>query len=83
METSLRVLGEEHPDTLTIMNNLAFTFKGQGRNEEAIALMKDCVQILKRVLGPEHPSTTSSQAALIAWQMEDLEFGSAARENSE
>ncbi|KAF2836644.1 hypothetical protein M501DRAFT_1018536 [Patellaria atrata CBS 101060] len=29
METRKRVLGEEHPDTLTSMANLAFTFKLQ------------------------------------------------------
>jgi Tetratricopeptide repeat len=27
MERSLRVLGKEHPSTLTSMNNLAFTWK--------------------------------------------------------
>ncbi len=31
METSRRVLGAEHPDTLTSMNNLAWTWKSQGR----------------------------------------------------
>jgi hypothetical protein len=30
MEMRKRVLGEKHPDTLTSMNNLAFTFKAQG-----------------------------------------------------
>jgi hypothetical protein len=35
METSSRVLGEEHPDTLTSMANLASTIKDQGRNVEA------------------------------------------------
>jgi hypothetical protein len=33
METSKRVLGEEHPDTLTSMSNLAFTLKSQNRDE--------------------------------------------------
>jgi hypothetical protein len=31
METSKRVLGAEHPYTLTSMADLAFTWKGQGR----------------------------------------------------
>ena len=35
METSKTVLGEEHLDTLTSMTNLAFTLKGQGRDDEA------------------------------------------------
>jgi Tetratricopeptide repeat len=54
METSKRVLGAEHPSTLTSMNNLAFTWKGQDRDKEAIALMKECVQLGERVLGPDH-----------------------------
>jgi hypothetical protein len=36
METRNRVLGDEHPDTLTSMNNLAFTMKEQERREDAI-----------------------------------------------
>ena len=31
METSKRVLGAEHPDTLTSMANLASTYQNQGR----------------------------------------------------
>jgi hypothetical protein len=33
------VLGEEHPNTLAAP---AFIFKGQDRDEEAMALMEDC-----------------------------------------
>ena len=55
METFQRVLGVEHPDTLTSMNNLAFTWKGRDRDKEAITLMKECVQLKERVLGPDHP----------------------------
>jgi hypothetical protein len=35
METRKRVLGAEHPDTLTSMGNLAFTCKSQGRDLDA------------------------------------------------
>jgi hypothetical protein len=42
METSSRVLGEEHPDMLTSMANLAPTIKDQGRNAEAISLIRKC-----------------------------------------
>jgi len=41
METRKGVLGKEHPDTLTTMNNLAFTLKGQGLINNAILLMED------------------------------------------
>jgi hypothetical protein len=56
LEICSRVLGEEHPDTLTSMNNLAITWKQQSRDEEAIKLMSKCVQLRTRVLGADHPS---------------------------
>jgi hypothetical protein len=34
METFKRVLGAEHPDTLTSMANLASTYRNQGRWKE-------------------------------------------------
>ena len=72
--TSLRVLGEEHPDTLTSINNLAFTLKGRGQNAEAIKLMKKCVQLRTLALGADHPHTLSSLTTLIRWQTERLEI---------
>jgi Tetratricopeptide repeat len=35
MEASLRVLGQEHPSTLSNMANLASTYRNQGRWKEA------------------------------------------------
>ncbi|KAK3983889.1 hypothetical protein QBC44DRAFT_375780 [Cladorrhinum sp. PSN332] len=35
METSKRVLGDEHPDTLSSMADLAATWSSQGRWKEA------------------------------------------------
>jgi hypothetical protein len=75
METSARVLGEEHPSTLTSMNNLAFTLKSQSRNDEAISIMEKCVQLRKQILGPQHPHTKTSLEALNEWQMENLVIG--------
>ena len=57
METSKRVLGAEHPHTLAGMANLAFMFKSQSRNEEAILLMKYCFQLQKQALAPQHYHT--------------------------
>jgi hypothetical protein len=36
VEMRVRVLGKEHPDTLTSMANLAYTRRFQGQNEEVI-----------------------------------------------
>ncbi|KAK4243216.1 hypothetical protein C7999DRAFT_18405, partial [Corynascus novoguineensis] len=67
METSKTKLGADHPDTLTSMANLAFTWKGQGRHSDALALMKECAQAWRRVLGEEHPYALSSLATVAEW----------------
>jgi hypothetical protein len=64
METSARVLGPEHPDTLTSMSNLASTYRNQGRWKEAESLGVQVMERRKRVLGLEHPSTLTSMANL-------------------
>ena len=55
------------------MYNLALTWKVQHRDKEALALIKECVQLTERVLGLDHPFTSLSRAALIEWEMKDLE----------
>ncbi|KAF7505894.1 hypothetical protein GJ744_012429 [Endocarpon pusillum] len=45
METSCRVPGDKHPETLTSMANLALTMKEQERREDAIQVMTECVQL--------------------------------------
>ncbi|OCK73732.1 hypothetical protein K432DRAFT_224868 [Lepidopterella palustris CBS 459.81] len=73
METRKRVLGEEHPSTLTSMNNLAFTWKGQGRDADALRLMNQCLELLMKVLGMSHPNTVSALTTLLQWSGVDLE----------
>ena len=60
METRKRVLGAEHPDTLTSMANLALTYGNQGRWKEAEELEVQVMETCKRVLGTEHPHTLIS-----------------------
>ena len=74
MKTFKRVLGAEHPSTLTSMANLASTYSNQGRWKEALKLMEECVRLRIRVLGIDHPDTTSSFAALIGWKTEKLDI---------
>jgi hypothetical protein len=74
METKKRVLGAEHPDTLTSMNNLAFSWKALGRVKEALELMEERVTLRTRILGTHHPHTLSSRTALLGWQKEELEI---------
>ena len=64
METGSRVLGKEHPDTLTSIANLASTYSNQGRWKEAEELQVQVMETSSRVLGEEHPSTLISMANL-------------------
>jgi hypothetical protein len=70
METRKRVLGDEHPDTLTSMANLASTYREQGRWDEAFALMETCFQRRRQILGERHPYTQSSLNTLNSWRAE-------------
>ncbi|KAK4446083.1 hypothetical protein QBC34DRAFT_486914 [Podospora aff. communis PSN243] len=58
------LLGEEHPDTLTSMANLASTYWNQGRWKEAEELGVQVMETRKRVLREEHPDTLTSMANL-------------------
>ncbi|MCH8028683.1 MAG: toll/interleukin-1 receptor domain-containing protein [Candidatus Dadabacteria bacterium] len=60
LETRKRVLGEEHPDTLASMNNLAGTLGAQGDLKRARELQEKVLETRKRVLGEEHPDTLTS-----------------------
>jgi light-regulated signal transduction histidine kinase (bacteriophytochrome) len=56
-----RLLGPEHPDTLSSRNNLANGYLALGRNDEAVKLHEETLAIRERVLGPEHPDTLNSR----------------------
>ncbi|KAH7110139.1 kinesin light chain 3 [Dendryphion nanum] len=62
MDTWKRILGDEHPDTLTSMANLALTFWNQGRWKDAEELEAQIIETRKKVLGDEHPNTLTSIA---------------------
>ncbi|MFD1115671.1 tetratricopeptide repeat protein [Sphaerisporangium aureirubrum] len=56
-----RVLGEDHPSTLTSRDNLAFVLWALGRLEEAEAEHRAVLAVRRRVLGEDHPSTLMSR----------------------
>jgi hypothetical protein len=64
MQTKKRVLGDEHPDTLNSMHDLAGTYASQGRWKEAEELQVQAMQTRKRVLSDEHPDTLKSIISL-------------------
>jgi len=61
-----RVLGPDHPDTLTVQNNLAAAYRDAGRFTEAILLFEQTLAARERALGPSHPDTLRSQHNLAA-----------------
>jgi hypothetical protein len=56
----MRVLGAEHPDTLTTASNLASSLSHQGKHVEAERIRREVLEVEKRVLGAEHPDTLIS-----------------------
>lgn len=56
-----RILGREHPDTLTARNNLATSYQQAGRTEEAITLLEQVATDSERTLGPHHPHTLTTR----------------------
>jgi hypothetical protein len=54
------VLGKEHPDTLTSMNNLALVRSGQGKYKQAEEMNRQALGLSEMVLGKEHPFTLTS-----------------------
>ena len=55
-----KVLGPEHPDTATSLNNLAELYKRMGEYAKAEPLFQEALRIRRKVLGPEHPDTATS-----------------------
>lgn len=52
--------GDEHPDTLTSMSNLAFTLWNQGDLAGARVIEEEVLAVRRRLLGDEHPDTLTS-----------------------
>ena len=60
LQSSERVLGSDHPDTLSSMNNLAQTLYAQGDLAKAYELQEQVVEAMARLLGKEHSDTLTS-----------------------
>lgn len=74
MNTKKRVLGTEHPSTLTSIDNVASTYRDLGRLTEAEDLFVPIVETKRRVFGAEHPSTLTGTVNLAqTWRMQEKE----------
>ena len=59
-----RLLGPDHPDTLTSRQSLASAYQAAGRAAEAIPLFEQALFGRERLLGPDHPDTLTSRKNL-------------------
>jgi tetratricopeptide (TPR) repeat protein len=77
LDTFRRRLGDEHPDTLGAMNNLAETLWAQGDSAGARALYERALSTCRRRLGDEHPNTLTLLNNLAATLREHGDVASA------
>jgi CHAT domain-containing protein len=59
-ETQERLLGPDHPDTSTSLNDLAHLYQAQGNYAAAEPLYLRALAIREKALGPENPHTAKS-----------------------
>jgi tetratricopeptide (TPR) repeat protein len=64
VEIKRRVMGEEHPSTLTSIGALSTVYRNLGRYAEAESLLTNLVEVRRRVSGPRHRDTLSTMNAL-------------------
>ena len=60
LEAREKVLGREHPETLTSVSNLGDVLSSQGKYDEAEAIHRQALEAYEKVLGREHPNTLRS-----------------------
>ena len=60
----VRILGDEHPGTLTARANLAGSYWSAGRTADAIELQERVLADSVRILGDEHPHVATWRANL-------------------
>jgi len=66
LEIRIETLSEDHPASLTSLNQLADFLFSQGRIDEVEPLDRKTLEIRRRVLGEEHPDTLRSLNGLAA-----------------
>jgi tetratricopeptide (TPR) repeat protein len=57
LQLNRQVLGEEHPNTIASLFNLGLVYAGEGRNEEAAALLQKALQSSASIYGKDHYKT--------------------------
>ena len=68
MHATNKILGEEHPLTITATSNLALTYRDLGKYTEAEKLQIHVLHTTKNILGGDHPDTIRATRTLAATQ---------------
>jgi hypothetical protein len=71
------VLSEDHPSTLTSMNNLAGVLRSQDKYEEAEEVLRQARGLNGTALDKEHPNTLTSTNNLVLVLSDRSEYGQA------
>jgi hypothetical protein len=61
LEVRTRVLGRQHPKTLTSMRNLALTLCDAEKHADALQMLRECLDCQRQVLGDEHADTIATE----------------------
>ena len=59
-----KILGKNHPDTLSSLQSLASVYSELGSYQKAKTLQKDVYDLSKRILGETHPQTIKAKESL-------------------
>jgi tetratricopeptide (TPR) repeat protein len=77
LELRRRFLGDEHPDTLIVDENLADVYLDQGKYAKAEALYSKTLAARRRILGEQHPDTLTSMFDLAEANMHEEKLAQA------
>jgi tetratricopeptide (TPR) repeat protein len=77
LDVSKQLLGEEHPDTLLAMGNLASTLAALGEFTPARQLQERVLELSRKVKGEEHPETLAAMSNLAETLRQQGDFAKA------
>jgi CHAT domain-containing protein/Tfp pilus assembly protein PilF len=77
MQLAQQALGSEHPDTATLMNNLAGLYREQGQYGKAEPLYRRSLAIRESKLGKDHPDVAAALHNLGGLYREQGRYGEA------
>jgi tetratricopeptide (TPR) repeat protein len=79
VEIRTEILSDDHPSTLSAIDNLAMTYWAQGRTGDAARLQEELLAKRKRILGDDHPDTLTTMNNLALTYRAQGRTGDAAR----